>query len=149
MQYVTDHLWVNTRFRGSSDEAILSRKHWLAVGMHGLAITVAVLGALALALHWLDLEEPQAITVSFLTLAFAQLWHVFNMRDPGSRLFRNDIDGSKWVFTDVTEVSGLADGADRYSLAASWEDFDDDEPNKKIGFELNFQPPKENLQLKK
>ncbi|HFA50011.1 MAG TPA: hypothetical protein ENJ95_13465 [Bacteroidetes bacterium] len=24
-----------------------------------------------------------------------------------------------------------------------WEDFDDDEPNKKIGFELNFPPPKE------
>ncbi|MEO1262012.1 MAG: hypothetical protein AAFZ15_24625 [Bacteroidota bacterium] len=24
-----------------------------------------------------------------------------------------------------------------------WEDFDDDEPNKKIGFELNFNPPKE------
>ncbi len=25
-----------------------------------------------------------------------------------------------------------------------WEDYDDDEPNKKIGFELNFNPPKEN-----
>jgi Ca2+-transporting ATPase len=37
------------------------------------------------------MEEKQAITVSFLTLAFAQLWHVFNMRDPDSGLLRNDI----------------------------------------------------------
>ena len=26
---------------------------------------------------------------------------------------------------------------------AEWEDYDDDEPSKKIGFELNFNPPKE------
>jgi hypothetical protein len=30
----------------------------------------------------------RSVTVSFLTLAFAQLWHVFNMRSHGAHLLR-------------------------------------------------------------
>jgi Ca2+-transporting ATPase len=33
-----------------------------------------------------------------LTLAFAQLWHVFNMRDPGTYLFRNEITRNPYVW---------------------------------------------------
>ena len=67
------------------------RRHWFAVGGYGLAITAAVLGALALALQGLGMAEDRAVTISFLTLACAQLWHVFNMRDRASGLFRNSI----------------------------------------------------------
>jgi Ca2+-transporting ATPase len=79
-------------------EPILTNDHWLAIGGYGLMITAAVLGALALALRWLDMGERQAVTVSFLTLAFAQLWHVFNMRDRGSRLFRNEVTRNPFVW---------------------------------------------------
>ncbi|MCA9215423.1 MAG: VCBS repeat-containing protein [Planctomycetales bacterium] len=41
-------------------------------------------------------------------------------------LFRNDITDGKWTWTDVTAEVGLAVGSDRYSLAAGWEDYDDD-----------------------
>ncbi len=40
-----------------------------------------------------------------------------------NRLFRQD---DAWKFQDVTESVGLLDGADRYSLAAAWEDYDND-----------------------
>ena len=43
-----------------------------------------------------------------------------------NRLFRNQATDSAWSFEEVTEAVGLSDGADRYSLAASWEDFDND-----------------------
>ncbi len=43
-----------------------------------------------------------------------------------NRLYRSAIEGDDWQFDDVTDASGLADGADRYSLAASWEDYDRD-----------------------
>ena len=43
-----------------------------------------------------------------------------------NRLFRNEIDGREWNFVDVTAACGLDNGADRYSLAASWEDYDND-----------------------
>ena len=41
-------------------------------------------------------------------------------------LFRNDITGDAWKFVDATEEFGLDDKNRRHSLAAAWEDFDDD-----------------------
>ena len=43
-------------------------------------------------------EEEKAVTVSFLTLAFAQLWHVFNMRDKNSSIFDNAIVRNPFVW---------------------------------------------------
>ena len=88
-------------------EPILTRRHWLGIGGYSLIITLSVLGALALALSWLKLPSRQAVTVSFLTLAFAQLWHVFNMRDPGSGFFRNDITANRYIWGALTLCTGL------------------------------------------
>jgi Ca2+-transporting ATPase len=88
-------------------EPILTRGHWLGIGGYSLVITAAVLGALALALNWLKMNPRQAVTVSFLTLAFAQLWHVFNMRDRGSGLFRNDITTNRYVWGALALCTGL------------------------------------------
>jgi Ca2+-transporting ATPase len=79
-------------------EPIMTRRHWTAIGGYGALITIAVLGALALALNWLGMPVKQATTVSFLTLAFAQLWHVFNMRDHDSGLLNNEITRNIWVW---------------------------------------------------
>lgn len=79
-------------------EPILGRSRWLAIGGYGIVMTLSVLGALALALIWLKMGQRQAVTVSFLTLAFAQLWHVFNMRDRGSRFIRNDITRNHFIW---------------------------------------------------
>ena len=51
-----------------------------------------------IALYGLELPENEAITVSFLTLALAQLWHVFNMRDREAPLWRNDIVANPYVW---------------------------------------------------
>ena len=80
------------------EEPILTRRHWGAIGGYGLIITISVLGALGLALNWLGMGEGQAVTVSFLTLAFAQLWHVFNMRDQVSNILRNEVTGNRYVW---------------------------------------------------
>ena len=66
-------------------EPILGRRQWITIVLHSLGLTAATFGALALARFWLELDEPATVTVAFLTLAFAQLWHVFNMRDRGFR----------------------------------------------------------------
>jgi len=79
-------------------EAIMTRRHWIAMGSYGLVITIAVLGALALALNWLQMDTSRAVSISFLTLAFAQLWHVFNMRDPGSSFLHNDVTRNTFVW---------------------------------------------------
>jgi Ca2+-transporting ATPase len=89
------------------DEPILTRFHWLSVGSYSLLITAAVLGAFALAFTWLDMEQDRAVTVSFLTLAFAQLWHVFNMRDRDSGFIDNEIVRNPWVWGALALCTAL------------------------------------------
>ncbi|MCA8921862.1 MAG: cation-transporting P-type ATPase [Planctomycetes bacterium] len=72
-------------------EPFVTRAHWIGVAIYGAVITGSVLGALALALHGLALPPEAAVSVSFLTLGFAQLWHVFNMRQRGSSFWGNDV----------------------------------------------------------
>lgn len=79
-------------------EPILARRHWLAVGGYAAALTAATLAAFLLALHGLALPPGEAVTMSFVTLALGQLWHVFNMRDPGSRLLVNEITRNPYVW---------------------------------------------------
>ena len=79
-------------------EAILTRNHWLGIGGYGLLITAAVLGSLFLGIQSTDVSEADAVTMSFLTLAFAQLWHVFNMRSKASSIFNNTIIFNPYVW---------------------------------------------------
>ena len=76
----------------------MNRGRWLEVSVYGLLITAAVLGAMAVAVHFLGMDEKGAVTVSFLTLAFAQLWHVFNMREKNSGFFSNSVVRNPFVW---------------------------------------------------
>jgi Ca2+-transporting ATPase len=87
-------------------EPILRRGHWISIAAFGGLMTAAVLGALAAALR-LGMSEPQAVTVSFLTLAAAQLWHVFDMRRARSSALRNDVTRNPWVWGALALCSGL------------------------------------------
>ncbi len=88
-------------------EPFFTRRHWAALSGFGLLITVSVLAAFAAAVQWLHLGPREAVTVSFLTLAFAQVFHVFNMREPGSRLLRNEITENPLVCGAILLCAGL------------------------------------------
>jgi Ca2+-transporting ATPase len=47
------------------------------------------------------------VTVSFLALAMAQVWHVFNMRERGSSPLSNDVARSPWVWGAVGLCAAL------------------------------------------
>ena len=79
-------------------EPILGRRQWTVIVLHSLALTAATCGALAAARLGLDLDARSAVTVTFLTLAFAQLWHAFNMRHPQSGLMRNEVTRNPWLW---------------------------------------------------
>jgi Ca2+-transporting ATPase len=49
----------------------------------------------------LDLGPHQAVTVSFLGLAFGRTWHVFNMRRNDSGVFWNEVTRNPWVWAAV------------------------------------------------
>jgi P-type Ca2+ transporter type 2C len=88
-------------------ESVLTRHHWLAIGGWSLVIGTCVLGALALALSWLGFTEQEAITVSFLTLAFAKLWFVLNLRDRGTVVWDNDVVRNPWIWGSLVLCIGL------------------------------------------
>ncbi|KPJ49916.1 ATPase, partial [candidate division TA06 bacterium DG_26] len=98
---------IMSRLPRDPGEPILSRVHWLAAAGYGLLITISVLSAFAVAFRLLDMEPNQAVTISFLTLAFAQLWHVFNMRERGSSFFRNDVLRNPFVWGALVLCTGF------------------------------------------
>jgi len=77
---------------------IVTARHLLLLAILGGAITVATLGAFGLALFWLAMETQAAITVAFLTLALAQMWNVFNLRNPEAGVLRNDVTANPYVW---------------------------------------------------
>jgi len=80
------------------DKPLLTRPLWtLVLGLGGV-IAAATAGAFVIALTVMDCTEQEAMTVSFLTLALAQLWNVFNMRNPRSPILRNDIVLSGYIW---------------------------------------------------
>ena len=88
-------------------EAVLTRRHWLTIGGWAGLVAACVLISLGIAFYMLDFELHRAITVSFLTLAFAKLWFVFNLRAPGSRMIKNDIVQNPYILYSILLCIGL------------------------------------------
>ncbi len=79
-------------------ESILTRAHWLRIGLYGVVMAVTVLAAMAISIFYLDFDNARAVTVAFCTLALAQMWHVFNMRDELGKFFDNEITRNRWIW---------------------------------------------------
>jgi len=79
-------------------EPVLTRRHWAQIVGWGSLITLSVLGVYFIAHDILETRAEMAVTMSFLTLAFAQLWHVFNMRTANTPRLYNDITRNPWVW---------------------------------------------------
>ncbi len=89
------------------EESVLTRSHWGAIGGWSVLVAACVLGSLAAAFYLLGFERQQAVTVSFLTLAFGKLWFVFNLRSRGSRMFSNDIVRNPYVAGAIVLCAAL------------------------------------------
>jgi Ca2+-transporting ATPase len=87
-------------------EPILGRRQWITIILHGVALTVGTFGALVAA-RWLDFDARQSVTVTFLTLAFAQLWHALNMHHVRSGLIVNEITRNGWLWGALVLCAGL------------------------------------------
>jgi Ca2+-transporting ATPase len=88
-------------------EPILGRGQWFAIALYGLTLTLATFGALALARFGLAMDEQATVTVTFLTLAFSQLWHVFNMRHQRSGLIDNEVSRNPWIWSALALCAAI------------------------------------------
>jgi Ca2+-transporting ATPase len=81
-------------------EPLLTRGHWLAIAGYAVTMAAAVLAAMSWCLRR-GLGDETAVTVAFLTLAFAQLWHIFDMRSSKSPVFVNEVTGNGYAWGAV------------------------------------------------
>lgn len=81
-----------------AQESILTRAHWTRISLHGAVMAITVLAAMATSVVFFNFDQRQAVTVAFCTLAFAQMWHVFNMRDELGQVFNNEIMRNGWIW---------------------------------------------------
>ena len=91
----------------NAQESVLTRRHWIEILGYGVVIMGVILGAFLWAWQGLGMSETEAVTVSFMTLGFTRLWHVFNMRNRGSGLFHNEITQNPYVWGALILCSGL------------------------------------------
>lgn len=86
---------------------IVSNKDWIAIGLYALSITFACIAAVIYCKTYLLLDDKTANNVAFITLAFAQLFHVFNMASAKSKLLLNEITKNKFVWLAIIICAGL------------------------------------------
>jgi Ca2+-transporting ATPase len=86
---------------------IISNKNWVAIIIYSLMMTLAIILALFYCKQVLTSDAKALNNVAFITLAFAQLFHVFNMSSFRSALFFNEITKNKFVWFAILICTGL------------------------------------------
>ena len=86
---------------------IISKRNWLVIGWYSLAMTVAVIIAVLYCKILMNADDKVANNVAFITLAFAQLFHVFNMASAHSKILVNDITKNKFIWLAILICTGL------------------------------------------
>jgi len=84
---------------------LLGPRQWRTISAYAALLTAAALIA-----QWLTLHGPRpetASTITFLTLALGQLWHVFNMRSVDSGILRNPVTRNRLVWAALALCVGL------------------------------------------
>ncbi|MFP4547213.1 MAG: cation-translocating P-type ATPase [Fidelibacterota bacterium] len=79
-------------------EPIITHRCWIRIVYYGIVFGITVTGAYLFAKFGLNLSDEIANNVAFFTLAFSQLLHVFNMRDPDEGIFLNQVTKNKFVW---------------------------------------------------
>jgi Ca2+-transporting ATPase len=85
---------------------IVSAKNWVTTALHAIIITLSVLLAVFYCKLYITADTQTTNNVAFVTLAFAQLFHIFNMSALRSGLLNNEITRNKFVWLAILICTG-------------------------------------------
>ena len=86
---------------------IVSNKNWITIVLYSVAMTLAVIAAVIYCKQTITTDAKIANNVAFITLAFAQLFHVFNMSSAHSKMLVNEITKNKFVWLALLICTAL------------------------------------------
>ena len=88
-------------------EDIITNKDWVEIGIFSAIITLSVIIAVVFCRELITPDHKTLNNVAFITLGFAQLFHVFNMASPKSRFLVNEITKNHFVWYAIIISTGL------------------------------------------
>lgn len=91
----------------SPKEEIVNHKDWIKIAWYAFAITMSVMVAVIYSKYFITRDHQILNNVSFVTLAFAQLFHVFNMSSPKSKIWKNEVTRNHFVWYAVILCTAL------------------------------------------
>lgn len=80
---------------------IVSRKQWITVFSYSTLITLAVVAVVIYSKNAYSANHKIANNVAFVTLAFAQIFHIFNMSSKRSPFWVNEITKNKFAWIAI------------------------------------------------
>ncbi|MFW5819914.1 MAG: cation-translocating P-type ATPase [Bacteroidota bacterium] len=80
------------------EEPIINKKNWISMAVYGSIMSIIIIGTYFLSVYHFNTSHEVANTITFFSLAFSQFIHVFNMRDPDEKLFRNQVTHNKYIW---------------------------------------------------
>jgi Ca2+-transporting ATPase len=80
------------------ERPIVTNKDWARITLYAASMTLSVIVAVFYCQQYVSSNVVTANNVAFLTLAFTQLFHVFNMSSNNSGLLINEITKNKFVW---------------------------------------------------
>jgi Ca2+-transporting ATPase len=86
---------------------MITRKDWIRMALYSAAITSAVIISVVYAKEARHSDDRTCNNIAFITLTFAQLFHVFNMSSIGSGFLDNEITRNKWIWIAILICSSL------------------------------------------
>ena len=86
---------------------IITNKSWIAIGIYAVVMTLSVLLAVFYCRYTITTDGRMENNIAFITLTFAQLFHVFNMSSSHAPLFVNDVTKNKFIWWALFICCGL------------------------------------------
>lgn len=95
----------------STQEAIIDKPRWIAIGFYSSVITLTTLGAVFISHYTVHQTEVWNVelcnNILFFTLIFSQILHVFNMNATGSNFFTSEVMKNRFVWYAVMACAAL------------------------------------------
>ncbi len=79
-------------------ENIVTKKDWINIIVYALALTLSVLGVVLYCHYSLKYEATVCNNILFLSLSFAQLWHVLNLSSRKLSFLKNEVTKNKFIW---------------------------------------------------
>ncbi|MFW0718639.1 cation-translocating P-type ATPase [Pedobacter sp. N23S346] len=80
---------------------IISNRNWLVILVYAVLMTLSVLLGIFICMKYISKDVEVINNVAFITLAAAQLFHVFNMSSLQSGIIKNEVTKNKFVWMAI------------------------------------------------